>query len=288
MQRRLVGSVVVVAAGLLPALIGGPVFAVLMVGIGLVALHEFLHLGRAFALPGAPLSLSAALVLAAGGALFSRPLVALVAMLAGVFVPLAIAMRRTSMPGTAETWAWGVAGVCYIGVSVFAAIALRQAPGDGASYAWQSLTSSLALGWSPAPRGMAWALAVVLSTWAGDSGAYLAGRALGRHKLAPAVSPGKTVEGAIGGLLAAVLVSTAVFNLSGVLSIWAGALVGAVIGVSGQVGDLSESFLKRQAGVKDSGNLIPGHGGMLDRVDALLFAFPATLLMLWIAEGGLW
>jgi phosphatidate cytidylyltransferase len=133
---------------------------------------------------------------------------------------------------------------------------------------------------------MAWVLAVVLSTWAGDSAAYLAGRAFGRHKLAPVVSPGKTIEGALGGLLAAVLVSAAVFGMSGALPIWAGALVGGVIGVCGQIGDLSESFLKRQAGVKDSGNLIPGHGGMLDRVDALLFAFPAALLMYWVAEGS--
>jgi phosphatidate cytidylyltransferase len=134
---------------------------------------------------------------------------------------------------------------------------------------------------------MAWVLIVVLATWAGDSAAYLSGRAFGRHKLAPVVSPGKTVEGAIGGLLASVLVGAAVFAVSGVLPVWAGAVAGAGIGVCGQLGDLSESFLKRQAGVKDSGHLIPGHGGMLDRVDALLFAFPAALLMFWIAEGSL-
>jgi len=133
---------------------------------------------------------------------------------------------------------------------------------------------------------MVWVLAVVLSTWAGDSAAYLSGRAFGQHKLAPMVSPGKTIEGAIGGFLAAVLVSAAAFGLSGVLPIWAGALVGAGIGASGQLGDLSESFLKRQAGVKDSGDLIPGHGGMLDRVDALLFAFPTALLLFWITEGN--
>ena len=118
------------------------------------------------------------------------------------------------------------------------------------------------------------------------SAAYLAGRVFGRHKLAPVVSPGKTIEGALGGLLASVLVSAAVFAVSGALPTWTGAFVGAGIGVCGQLGDLSESFLKRQAGVKDSGDLIPGHGGMLDRVDALLFAFPAALLMFWIAGGS--
>lgn len=286
MQRRLVGSVVVVAAGLLPALIGGPIFAALMLGIGIVALKEFLFLGREFVLPGAQWSLYAALVFAAVGALYSQSILLFLAFLLGIFVPLAMSLRFTSTPGAAETWSWGVAGACYAGLPVFAAVALRQADGGEVSSTWNSLADRLALGRSPAAEGMVWVLAVVLSTWAGDSAAYLAGRALGRHKLAPVVSPGKTVEGAIGGLLAAVLVSALVFGASGVLPIWAGVLVGAGIGVSGQLGDLGESFLKRQAGVKDSGDLIPGHGGMLDRVDALLFAFPTALLMFWIAEGS--
>ena len=287
MQRRLVGSVIVVAAGLLPALAGGPIFALLMLGIGFLALNEFLSLGRKFTFRGAHWSLSVALVFAAGGALFARPVLLLLAMLLGIFVPLVMALRLTGLPGSAEAWAWGVAGVCYIGVPVFAAIELRQAAGGGMSPTWQALSERLTPGWTPAPEGMAWVLAVVLSTWAGDSAAYLAGRAFGRHKLAPVVSPAKTVEGALGGLLAAMVVSAAVFKVSGVFPVWTGAAIGAAIGASGQLGDLSESFLKRQSGVKDSGDLIPGHGGMLDRVDALLFAFPVTLLMFWITEGGI-
>jgi phosphatidate cytidylyltransferase len=287
MQRRLVGSVVVVTAGLLPVLAGGPVFALLMLGIGFLALNEFLTLGREFPFSGARVTLSAALALAAGGALFATPILLLLAILTGVFVPLVMALRRTSTPGSAESWAREVAGVCYIGVPVFAAITLRQAAGGEVSPAWQALTERMTLGWTPTPHGMAWVLAVVLSTWAGDSAAYIAGRSFGRHKLAPVVSPGKTIEGALGGLLAAMIVTAAVFRVSGVFPAWTGAIVGALIGVSGQIGDLSESFLKRQSGVKDSGDLIPGHGGMLDRVDALLFAFPVTLLVFWITEGSL-
>jgi phosphatidate cytidylyltransferase len=288
MQRRLVGSAVVVTAGLLPALIGGPIFALLMLGIGVVALNEFLTLDRNFQFPDARWSLIAALILAAGGALLSTPILTLLAVLMAVCVPLVLALRLTGAPGTADSWAWGMAGAVYIGLPVFSAITLRQAAGDVVSSSWQGLADSLSLGWTPAPYGLAWVMAVILATWAGDSAAYLAGRAFGRHKLAPVVSPGKTVEGAIGGLLAAMVVSAAVFAVSGVMNAWFGALVGLVIGVSGQFGDLSESFLKRQAGVKDSGDLIPGHGGMLDRVDALLFAFPATLLMFWISEGSPW
>jgi phosphatidate cytidylyltransferase len=285
MQRRLVGSVVVVAAGLLPALIGGPIFALLMLGIGVVALREFLTLGQKVMAPGTHWSLYASLIVAAGGALFSQPILLLLAVLLGAFIPLTTSLRSINMPGAAEAWAWGVAGAGYAGVPVFAAVTLRQAAGNEVAPAWQTLTDRLALGWPPAPVGMAWMLAVVLSTWAGDSAAYLAGRAFGHHKLAPAVSPGKTIEGAVGGLVAAVLVSAAVFRVSGALPAWAGAFVGAGLGICGQLGDLSESFLKRQAGVKDSGNLIPGHGGMLDRIDALLFAVPAALLMYWITEG---
>jgi phosphatidate cytidylyltransferase len=287
MQRRLVGSAVVVTAGLLPALIGGPIFALLMLGIGIIALREFLTLGREIVAPGTHWSLYASQILAACGALFSQPILLFLAMLLGAFAPLASSLRYTNAPGAAEAWTWGVAGACYVGLPVYAAIALRQAAGNGVSSAWYTLADRLALGWAPAAAGMAWVLAVVLSTWAGDSAAYLVGRAFGRHKLAPAVSPGKTIEGALGGLLAAVIVSAAVFRMSGALPTWAGAIVGAVLGVFGQLGDLSESFLKRQASVKDSGTLIPGHGGMLDRVDALLFAFPAALLMYWITEGGL-
>lgn len=286
MQRRLLGSVVVVAAGLLPALIGGPIFTLLMMGIGIVGLHEFLTLGRAFELRAAKWSLYAALVLAAGGALFSQPILLLLAILAGAFVPLALSIRDTHTPGAAQTWSWGVAGVCYLSLPVFAAIALRQVDGSDMSSRWDALAERLAWGWTPAGAGMAWVLAVVLSTWAGDSAAYLTGRTFGRHKLAPVVSPGKTIEGSLGGLLASVLVSAAVFAVSGALPAWAGAVVGGGLGVCGQLGDLSESFLKRQAGVKDSGSLIPGHGGMLDRVDALLFAFPAALLLYWITEGS--
>lgn len=286
MQRRLLGSVLVVAAGLLPAMVGGAFFALFMLCTGIVALREFLTLGRESVLPAEPWSLYAALALAAGGALFSQPIMLFLAVILGVFIPLAMSIRFTYRLGAAETWSWGATGACYLGLPVFAAISLRQATSGELSSGWQSQADRLALGWTPAAVGMAWVLAVVLSTWAGDAVAYLAGRMFGRHKLAPIVSPAKTREGALGGLLAAMFVSTAVFGVSGVLPTWGGALVGAVIGVSGQLGDLSESFLKRQANVKDSGDLIPGHGGMLDRVDALLFAFPAALLMYWITTGG--
>ena len=127
----------------------------------------------------------------------------------------------------------------------------------------------------------------VLVTWASDIGAYAVGRTMGKHKLIPSVSPGKTVEGAIGGLLASMLVAAVytryVLHPSAHLTFRmtpAGVLVfGALVSVAAQVGDLAESLLKREAGVKDSSQIIPGHGGILDRFDSLLFVLPVSYVL---------
>ena len=137
----------------------------------------------------------------------------------------------------------------------------------------------LSFGWDAAPRGLGWVLTVVLAIWVGDSVALFAGRAWGKRKLAPLISPNKSQEGAIGGLVASMIVGAVSFQSFGLGSWKLGLFAGAVISIAGQVGDLAESVLKRQAGVKDSGSLVPGHGGILDRIDELLFAFPAGLLM---------
>ncbi len=118
-------------------------------------------------------------------------------------------------------------------------------------------------------------LFVVFVVWASDIGAYAAGRLIGGTKLAPSISPGKTWSGAAGGLLAAVLVALAVAAVSGPVSARVVA-VAAGLSVISQLGDLFESWMKRHLGVKDSGRLIPGHGGLLDRLDGLLAAAPVA------------
>ena len=121
---------------------------------------------------------------------------------------------------------------------------------------------------------------LVLVTWAGDVGAFYVGRSLGRQPLSPAISAGKTVEGSLGGLLCSVLASClAKFWFWERLGIVQSLSLGLGLGVMGQVGDLCESMLKRSFGVKDTGTLIPGHGGLLDRVDSLLFTGPVFYLM---------
>lgn len=130
------------------------------------------------------------------------------------------------------------------------------------------------------PLGAEWVLFVVCVIFAGDTAAYYAGTYWGKHKLCPTVSPGKTIEGALGGLAANLGIG--LFFKSYFLRafpLWAILIFCLAIGIAGQVGDLFESVLKRSAGVKDSGGLLPGHGGILDRIDALLFALPAAYFL---------
>jgi phosphatidate cytidylyltransferase len=155
-------------------------------------------------------------------------------------------------------------GACYAGLPLAAAVLLRGGP-----------------------EGLAWVLTGLLITFATDTGAYAVGRAVGTHKMAPAISPGKTWEGAAGGLAAAIAAAVGIVALAdGIPNAWAWAVgLGLAVGVGAQAGDLAESWLKRMARVKDSGALIPGHGGMLDRLDSLIVALPLVYVisLLWPA-----
>ena len=127
--------------------------------------------------------------------------------------------------------------------------------------------------------GFWWVILALVVTWANDTGAYFAGRAFGSRKLFVRVSPSKTWEGAIGGAAASIAGALVVaFVWLQALPLWAAALIGLGASVLGPLGDLSESMLKRAYGAKDSGRTLPGHGGMLDRIDALLFNAPFVLL----------
>ena len=128
-----------------------------------------------------------------------------------------------------------------------------------------------------------WTLTLPLvASFATDIGAYFIGRAFGRRKLAPEISPGKTVEGSLGGIAVSFLALVVYTGLVrevfpfGLLELW---LFSLLLSLGAQLGDLAESMLKRFAGVKDSGNFLPGHGGLLDRIDSLLFAFPLTYFL---------
>jgi len=129
--------------------------------------------------------------------------------------------------------------------------------------------------------GLKLVVAVIACAALADTGAYLTGSVAGRHKLAPKLSPSKTVEGAIGGCVICTIGLTLLGPALLPIDAWQAALMGLVLSVVGQAGDLIESSLKRHAGVKDASNLIPGHGGLLDRLDSLLFVAPIACVYLW-------
>jgi phosphatidate cytidylyltransferase len=160
--------------------------------------------------------------------------------------------------------AWSLAaGLPYIGFGAVALVWLREMPGTG----------------------LADVLLLLLIVWASDIGAYMAGRAIGGAKLAPSISPGKTRSGAIGGLLAATLVGAGAAGWFGG-SLWALMPVAAGLSIVAQSGDLLESYVKRCFGVKDSGWLIPGHGGLFDRLDGLLAAAPVAAMLAFALGRG--
>lgn len=176
------------------------------------------------------------------------------------------------------SWALTFAGAIYIGWLLSAFILLRQLdtplrPGPLAGLA--------------IPPGTAWVILVLAITWIQDSAAYFVGRSLGRTKMAPILSPKKTWEGFAGGLVASVLTALVAVPLLGLpVSYGAAALIGVATGITGPLGDLGESLIKRQIGVKDSGALIPGHGGILDRMDSLLFTAPTVYYAALLTLGG--
>ncbi len=183
------------------------------------------------------------------------------------------------------------------GLAIFATGAAFTAALAGGTPHWRALAAgipyagigSVALLWlrDDPERGLENLLFVLLLVWSSDVGAYLTGRLLGGPKLAPRISPGKTWSGALGGLIGAIGAGLAVAALSHALSqpLRVVAIAGC-LGVVAQAGDLLESVLKRHFGAKDSGTLIPGHGGLLDRLDALLIAAPAAALLALIAGRG--
>lgn len=135
--------------------------------------------------------------------------------------------------------------------------------------------------------GAAWIVLVLAITWLQDTLAYFAGRYLGRHKMAPVLSPKKTWEGFAGGMLGSVAGGLLAVWLMGLpIGLGAGALLGVVGGVVGPLGDLAESWIKRQVDLKDASHLIPGHGGLLDRIDSLLFTGPILYYLIRLLTGA--
>jgi phosphatidate cytidylyltransferase len=232
-------------------------FGALVLVVAAIGLHEY----AAIALAGASARLRAGVVVLGVGltaGLYALPAFAMVWLLAA-FVGTAtlVLLNPGDIPGAGGRLGLAAFGVFYLGL----------------------LCAPMAILQRDAAHGRAWVLMAIALTFGNDTGAYFAGRGLGRHKLYPAVSPAKTVEGAIGGMLAGLLIMLgAKATFVPWLTVGDCLLAALPAGVIGPIGDLVESLIKRAFGVKDSGKLIPGHGGMLDRVDSFLFAAPIMTL----------
>jgi phosphatidate cytidylyltransferase len=167
-----------------------------------------------------------------------------------VVLPLLWLLSRRRQEGTFLSWAWTLAGILYIGWMLGHFVALRELD-----------------------FGREWVLLALLTTFISDSAAYFVGRAWGRYHLAPIISPKKTWEGAFGGVLAAIAAGPLLVMILDLPVSYAGVIpLALAISILGQAGDLIESLFKRNMGVKESGDTLPGHGGFLDRMDSVVFA----------------
>jgi len=183
-----------------------------------------------------------------------------------IFVSTLLTLLKIVTSGTNFTVvdaAFSLLGICYIGMSFAHLLLLRYT--DSSLYLMTS--------WGELSAGAAYVWLAFVGTWASDTFAFFIGSYLGRHKLCPTISPNKTIEGVLGGMLGSII-AIILLGMLFKLPISHCAIMGILVGTAAPVGDLVESAIKRFAGVKDSGQILPGHGGILDRFDSILFTVP--------------
>lgn len=255
-----VSRLAVVAVGL-PIVLGAAwlggwwMFALIAIA-AFVALDEYYRAGKAFR----PLPLAGFAGLAA--CLFGIQLGGLGWMTAGALVTLPLAFLLLLAVGTRQrptvSLAVTVLGVLWIGMGLGHLILLREVPDQGR----QAIFT------------------VLIAIFAADSGAYVVGRTIGRHRLAPAISPGKSWEGVVGGFIAGIFATWVSLYETGFADGWRSLLLGLAIVTAALIGDLLQSVVKRDVGIKDSGTILAGHGGMWDRIDSILVAAPTSYYVL--------
>jgi phosphatidate cytidylyltransferase len=266
MKTRLISALILLPIGIAVILIGGGLFDLAIALIFMLAAYEFVQLMKTgkFA-PNLIFTIAFVWVLLLDAVLprlnLSRPALALL-----LIAALTWQMRNRVGSPTAN-WALTVAGGVYLGIAGAHFILIRQLN-----------------------NGEWWLLLALTGTWLADSGAYFVGRKFGIHKMTPSLSPKKSWEGLAGGVafgvifnaLLAVLLSQ-VFSVN--LPWWAGAALGLIGALIGVLGDLSISMIKREVGAKDTGHIIPGHGGVLDRLDSLLFTMVVSYyFIIWVVQ----
>jgi len=263
LKKRIITSIWFVSLLVVVVWFGGePGFTALMVVFSILAALEFYHMVAGSKV--SPLSYFGLVwvslfilsrnsqVISALEPYLNAALIIPLLLTTAVIPPLLWLLSRRQKEGAFATWAWTIAGILYIGCLLSHMVALRGLE-DGRN----------------------WVFFVLFVTWLSDTAAFFTGRRLGRHKLAPNISPGKTWEGAIGGIGGAIAISILFFTPTPFqlpLAYWQVMPLSIGVSVLGQAGDVVESLLKRNMGAKDSGTLMPGHGGILDRMDSMIFA----------------
>ena len=254
-------SRIAIALILLPVVLGVVwlggwwLFGLALVG-GLLALHELYAMARSLR----PIVLGgyAGLILTLVGAQLGGTTWVLAGILSTVVAALLVFFVSSARQNAVGGFAVTLLGVAWVGGGLSYLMLVRDVPDDGRLLIFT----------------------VLLTVFADDTAAFFVGRTIGRHRLAPAISPGKSVEGFIGGTIAGVAVTFFALYEQDVVSTGESLILGLVIAVAATLGDLFESAVKRDLGVKDSGTLLGGHGGVLDRVDSLLWAGPAAYVAL--------
>lgn len=261
LTQRLLTALIALPLLLAALWVGGPWYILLVSAAALAATWEYQRIAAASGGdPCGPLlyvGVASFLMDALAGRSFT-PLI-----LTGTLaIGLAWSVVRYQQGETSPGWLWTLGGVIYIGWLMGHFLLLRDVD-----------------------QGRAWTLLALMATFLNDTASYVVGRVVGRHRMAPNLSPGKTWEGAVGGLTATALGVPLFAALLGLPGSWAFWGLGFTLSVAAQTGDLAESMLKRVAGMKDASGLVPGHGGVLDRLDSLVFV--ATLLyyyVIWLAS----
>jgi phosphatidate cytidylyltransferase len=267
MKTRALSALVLVPILLVALWIGLPAIAVVLVVVAALGGTEVFRLLRGAGYPSLSLfgtALAVAFVLAAAVQPLADKGVLLMAL--GVVLAGVGAFSRIDPRDGLVAWFATVFGAVYVGLIGFVLEVGATGP---------AITGSAPLAAIGAERG--WILLLVLGVWSYDTGAYLVGRQIGRHKFLVHISPSKSIEGLVGGLVATTVVTMLMLGGLGQNPL-GGLVLGPLLGLTAQAGDLAESMLKRAAGAKDSGTLIPGHGGILDRIDSFLFAGPVVAL----------